>query len=42
MEQAYIELHSELKIEIVVFLSIDSARKWLRERIAAKADSTGS
>jgi len=42
MEQAYIELHSELKIEIGVFLSIDSARKWLRERIAAKADSTGS
>jgi hypothetical protein len=39
MEQAYIDLHPTLKIEIGVFLSIEDARDWLRERIAADASS---
>ena len=29
MEQAYVELHPELEIEIGVFFSIDAARRWL-------------
>ena len=42
MEQAYIDLHPTLKIEIGVFLSIEDARDWLRERIAADASSVVS
>ena len=42
MEQAYIELHSELKIEIGVFTSIEDARAWIRERKAADAGSDNS
>ncbi|MGD0274272.1 MAG: hypothetical protein ABSB96_11150 [Gaiellaceae bacterium] len=42
MEQAYVELEPELEIEIGVFFSIEDAREWLRERIAADAGSTGS
>ena len=30
MEQAYIELHPEIQIELGVFLSIEAAREWLR------------
>jgi len=41
MEQAYVELHPELKFEIGVFLSIEKAREWLREEAAqdSPADS---
>lgn len=34
MEQAYIAMHPDLQIEIGVFLSVEDARQWLRERIA--------
>ena len=30
MEQAYVDLEPELKIEIRIFFSIDEAREWLR------------
>jgi hypothetical protein len=39
MVQAYVELHRELEIEIAVFLSIEDAREWLREQIAADTGS---
>ena len=42
MEQAYVELEPELKIEIGIFLSIEDAREWLREQIAEDADSADS
>ena len=42
MEQAYVELEAELKIKIRIFLSIEDARQWLRERIAEEADSADS
>ena len=42
MEQAYIAMHPDLEIEIGVFLSIEDARQWLRERIAEEADSADS
>ena len=42
MEQAYVELEPALKIEIKIFLSIEDAREWLREQIAADASSVGS
>jgi hypothetical protein len=42
MEQAYVELEPKLKIKIRIFLSMEDAREWLREQIAADADSTGS
>jgi hypothetical protein len=40
MYQAYIELQSDVQIEIGVFTSIDDAREWLRERKAADAASS--
>lgn len=42
MEQAFVELESELKIKIRIFLSIEVARKWLREQIAEDTDSPDS
>ena len=38
MYQAYIETQPNLLIEVGVFLSIEDARKWLRERKAADAN----
>jgi hypothetical protein len=37
MYQAYIELQSDLQIEIGVFISIEDAREWIRIRKAADA-----
>lgn len=31
MEQAFIELHPEVQIDLAVFFSIDEAREWLRK-----------
>ena len=42
MEQAYVEIEPELAIKIRIFLSIEDAREWLREQIAAEADSPDS
>jgi hypothetical protein len=39
MEQAYIDMESELKIKIKIFFSIEDAREWLRELIEADAGS---
>jgi hypothetical protein len=39
MEEAYIDMESELKIKIEVFFSIEDAREWLREQIAADTGS---
>ncbi len=42
MEQTYIELHPELKIEMGVFFSIDDAHAWIRKRKAADESPAGS
>ena len=41
MEQAYIELHPDVHIDLGIFFSIDEAREWLREEAApdSPADS---
>ncbi|MGD0167633.1 MAG: hypothetical protein ABSC51_10185 [Gaiellaceae bacterium] len=39
MEATYIDLEPELGIAIRIFFSIEDAREWLRERIAADDDS---
>jgi len=36
--QAYIEMQPDLQIEIGVFISIEDAREWIRERKAADAN----
>jgi hypothetical protein len=42
MEQTYIDLEPLLGIAIRIFLSIEDAREWLREQIAADAGSADS
>lgn len=42
MYQAYVELQPDLQMEIGVFLSIEDAREWIRERKAADSDSDNS
>ena len=42
MYQAYVESQPNLQIEIGVFVSIEDAREWIRERKAADASSANS
>jgi hypothetical protein len=42
MEEAYVELEPELGIKVRIFLSIEDAREWLGEQIAADAGSADS
>jgi hypothetical protein len=42
MYQAYVELQPDLQIEIGVFVSIEDAREWIRERKTADAGSANS
>ncbi len=42
IEQAHVDSRPELRPRLRVFLSVEEARKWLRERAAADAGSAGS